>query len=158
MRNAPVTVPTLSVVLTTLRARSVIGPARSESPLAEPVYFPSVTAIVLLSLVVQVRVVTEPAVAENVAVTDFAVFAPSMPCATATLVATSAARPTSVSDSLRISSLRSWSAQGSPAPMWAPRRSGKTDVRRALGYPRAGHAEPRRDSSPAHVRVRGASA
>src|SRR5439155_25662794 len=103
MRNAPRTIPTLSVVLMTLRVRRVIGPARSASPPETPVYFPSVTEIDLPSVVVHVRVVVVPADAENVAATAFAVFAPSIPCATATLVVASAARPAIVRINLRIS-------------------------------------------------------
>jgi hypothetical protein len=87
----------------TLRTRKVIAPARSASPAAVPVYFPSVTVIVLPSVVVHVRDVVVPADAENVAATAFAVFAPSIPCATATLVVTSAARPAIVRTTLRIS-------------------------------------------------------
>ena len=51
-RNEPETVPTLSVELTTLRTRSVIGPVRSASPAAVPVYLPSVTTTVFESDVV----------------------------------------------------------------------------------------------------------
>src|SRR4051812_44583719 len=102
MRNAPLTVPTLSVVLMTLRTRRTIGPARSEPPVAVPVYFPSVTVIVLPSVVVQVRDVVVPAGAENVAATACAVLAPWIPCATATLVVASAARPAIVRTTLRI--------------------------------------------------------
>src|SRR5579862_6828700 len=108
MRNAPLTTPTLSVVFTTLCARSVSVPVRSGSPDAEPVYVPLVTEIDFASLDVQDRVVTPFAVAaENVAETDRSDFVPLIPLATATLVAASATRPTIVSVSLRIESLRS---------------------------------------------------
>ncbi len=83
IEKLPSTTPTLSVVLTTLRARSVIGPVRSASPVAAPVYLPSVTTIVLPSVVVHVRVEVLPAVALNVPATAFALFAPSIPFATA---------------------------------------------------------------------------
>jgi hypothetical protein len=58
------------------------------------------------------RDVVVPAEAENVAATAFAVFAPWIPCATATLVATSAARPAIVRTTLCISLPPiAWSAQ-----------------------------------------------
>src|SRR3954453_14945005 len=121
MRKAPWTVPTLSVVLMTLRTRSVIAPARSVSPAAVPVYFPSVTVIALPSVVVHVRDGVVPADAENVAATAFAVFAPSIPCATATLVVASAARPAIVRTTLRISLPPiAWSAQRLVAGHVAP--------------------------------------
>ena len=68
--------PILSVVLITLRARTVIGPVRSESPVAVPVYFPSVTTIVLLLDVVHVRLDVLAPVAVNVPATALAFFAP----------------------------------------------------------------------------------
>ena len=54
---------------------------------------------------VQVRVVTLAWVAENVPVTPFAVFAPSIPSATATLAAVSAAIVAATNNSRRIRSL-----------------------------------------------------
>ena len=69
----------------TLRARSVIGPVRSGSPDAVPVYRASVIESDLPSVVVHVRVETFAEVAENVPATLFAVLAPPIPSATATL-------------------------------------------------------------------------
>ena len=100
--NQPSTTPTLSVVLTTLCARNVIGPVKSGSPAAAPVYLPFVTTIALPSLVVHVLVETFDVAAVNVPATALAVFAPSIPCATATLVASSATRPAAESISLRM--------------------------------------------------------
>ena len=70
---------------------------------AAPVYLASVIEIDLLSFVVHVRVVTAPVgAAENVPETAVAVFAPSIPCATAMLVATSARTPAIANVSLRM--------------------------------------------------------
>ena len=81
--SAPLTTPTLSVVLITLRARRVIAPVRSGSPVAVPVYLPSVTTIVLPSVVVHVRLAVLVPVAVNVPATALALLAPSIPSATA---------------------------------------------------------------------------
>jgi hypothetical protein len=79
----PSTTPIPSVVLTVLRVRSVIVPVRSGSPVAAPVYLPSVTTIVFPSLVVHDRDDVLDAAAVNAPATAFALFAPSIPCATA---------------------------------------------------------------------------
>ena len=83
--SRPLTTPTPSVVLIVLLARNVIAPVRFGSgvPVAAPVYLPSVTTIVLPSVVVHVRVDTLDAVAVKVPETAFALFAPSIPWATA---------------------------------------------------------------------------
>jgi hypothetical protein len=71
---------------------------------AVPVYLASEITIDLLSVVVHVRVVTVPeGAAENVPETAVADFAASIPLATATLVATSAARPAIANVSLFMS-------------------------------------------------------
>jgi hypothetical protein len=89
-------------VSTRLRASILIGPVRSASPVAAPVYLPFVTAIVLPSDVVHVLVVTEALVAVNVPATGLTLRAPWSPAATAIPAATRVASPAAINITLRI--------------------------------------------------------
>jgi hypothetical protein len=102
IRSVPDTTPIPSVVLTSERALSLIGPVKSASPVALPVYTPSVATSVLPSVVVHDRVLNCDGVpVENPPATDFALFVPSRPSATAIPAATSATSAAAAKMNLR---------------------------------------------------------
>src|SRR6478672_851394 len=115
----------------TLRAFSTIGPVRSGSPDAWPLYRASVIARALPSVVVHVRVETFAEAAANVPATLFVVFAPPIPSATATPAATSAATAAAAKSNLRIEVLPSvCPARASLRTVGVPREGCKTEVKR----------------------------